>query len=100
MNLNEEQIEKLKAMFETAYEYSCLAKEHSSSKTEVMSNLLDDLCPKPSGKLTQADRERYKEEKKKTKQFINDSYRIYVRDVEQVEDTTPEALTLSEMLKK
>jgi hypothetical protein len=102
MNLTDDQVQELKRNFTVAYEYAQMAKNHNSDKTEIMKNLLEDLCPKPSGKMSVADRdrERYREEKAKAKQFINDSYRLFVRDIEQVEDTTPEALILSERFRK
>ena len=98
MQLTEEQYAKMKSVFEARHDYSIMIKEHNSARSELMSNFLDELCPKPSGRMTQLDKERFKEEKKKTSQFLKDTERLYLRDINNEEDTTPEALVASERL--
>ena len=98
MQLTEEQYGKMKSIFDAAYDYSIMIKEHNSAKSELFSNFLDELCPKPSGKMSPTDKENFKDQKKETKQFIMDTYRIYLRDKDNKVDTTPDALTASEKL--
>lgn len=98
MQLTEEQYAKMKSVFEMRHDYSIMIKEHNSAKTELMTDFLNEICPKPSGRMTQLDKERFKEEKKKTFQFLKDTERLYLRDVNNEEDTTPEALAASERL--
>ena len=99
MNLNDEQVVKMGKVFEGVRDYSLLVKEHNSAKSELISSFIDELCPKPSGKMTPLDKENYKKQKTATKQFVADTYRIYLRDIEQKDDTTPEALITSEKLR-
>lgn len=99
MNITEDQYTKMKQIFEGAYEYAQMIKEHNSAKTELFTNFLEEICPKPSGKMSPADKDHYKEAKKEAKQFISDTYRIYVRDKEMKPDTTPEALQAIDYLK-
>jgi len=98
MNLTEEQYEELKQVLEARHDYSIMVKEHNSAKSELMKNFLEKICPKPSGRMTQLDKERFKEERKKTSQFLKDTERLYLRDINNEEDTTPEALIASERL--
>jgi hypothetical protein len=98
VQLTEEQYGKMKSIFDAAYDYSIMIKEHNSAKSELFTNFLDELCPKPSGKMSQIDKENFKDQKKETKQFIMDTYRIYLRDKDNKADTTAEALTASEKL--
>lgn len=98
MNLTEEQYEELKQVLEARHDYSIMVKEHNSAKSELMSNFLEKICPKPSGKMSPLDKERFKEERKKASSFLKDTERLYLRDVNNEEDTTPEALMASEKL--
>lgn len=98
MQLTDEQCGKMKQIFEAAYDYAVMIKEHNSAKSELFSNFLDELCPKPSGKMSPTDKEHFKELKQETKQFIMDTYRIYLRDKDNKPDTTSEALLASEKL--
>jgi hypothetical protein len=98
MNVTEEQYKKMGEIFEAAFEYATLVKEHNSAKTELFTNFLDDICPKPSGKMNQTDKEKFKELRKEAKQFISDTYRLYLRDIQNTVDTTPEALIASEKI--
>ena len=98
MELTDEQYTKMKQIFEAAHDYTTLVKEHNSAKTELFTNFLDEICPKPSGKMKPQDREAFKEQRTEAKQFVADTYRIYLRDVENKTDTTIEALAASERL--
>ena len=98
MNLTEEQYSELKQILEARHDYSIMVKEHNSAKSELMSDFLEKICPKPSGKMSPLDKERFKEERKKAASFLKDTERLYLRDVNNEEDTTPEALMASEKL--
>lgn len=98
MNLTEEQYEELKQVLEARHDYSIMVKEHNSARSELMSNFLEKICPKPSGKMSPVDKERFKEERKKVSSFLKDTERLYLRDINNEEDTTPDALVASEKI--
>jgi hypothetical protein len=75
-----------------------LVKEHNSAKSELASNFIEKICPKPSGKMSPVDKDKYKEEKKKAISFFKDTERLYLRDINEEEDTTPEAIIASEKI--
>lgn len=98
MQLNDEQYEKMGSVFEVVLEYTEMAKENNSAKTEALTNLLDEFCPKPQGKMNAAAKEIYKNQRSEAKQFISDTLREYKRDKDQAPETTADALLASEKL--
>ena len=98
MNLTDEQYDEMKKVFEMRCEYTEMVKAHNSAKSEIMTDFLESICPKPSGKMTPLDKENYKRAKKSATQFLKDTERLYLRDINNQDDTTPEALIASERL--
>lgn len=88
-------------VFSTISDYKDLAKEHNSAASEAKKDFLDEICPKPQGKMSPADKDHYKEKRTETKQWLDDAWREWYRTIKQKPDTTLEAVTTVEnMLKK
>jgi len=78
MQLTEEQSEKLGNLFKVIKEYKELNAGNNLCIKEAKSNFMDEVCPKPSGKMTAKDKEFYKEKKKDATTFLKESIRVYL----------------------
>ena len=101
MEITKDQLTKMATVFEMVSDYKDLAKEHNSAASEAMTDFLDEVCPKPAGKMSPTDKAKYKEIRTEAKQWLGDSWREWLRNKKQKPDTTLEAVTTVEnMLKK
>lgn len=87
-------------VFEMVADYKDLAREHNSAASEAQKDFLDEICPKPTGKMSPTDKAKYKEIRTEAKQWLGDAWREWYRNKKQKPDTTLEAVTTVENLLK
>jgi len=101
VNVTKDQLEKMGDLFENVQEYNELVKGHNQAKNEALGAFLDEVCPKPQGKMNPKEKETFKEMRKEASQWLKDSWREWSRSKDSKPDTTPEALiTVENLLRK
>jgi hypothetical protein len=92
MELDEEQSEMMDNLVKVIFEYQDMNRDNNSAITDAKNNFYEKVCPKPSGKMNEKDKEFFKETRAELKNFVADSLTIEKRKRDSKPETTYDAL--------